>query len=424
MTTNFQSQSLEDWLFYLEQQHPSEIELGLNRVKLVAQEANLYQFPNSKIVLVAGTNGKGTTIRFMEQYLLASGFSVGVYSSPHMFTYHERVRINGQHLADQEHIDAFSCIEQNRGTTPLTYFEFGTLAGIKLLQQAELDYVLIEVGLGGRLDATNILNHDLSIITSIGLDHIDWLGETLEKIAFEKAGIFRKNKPVVIGEPKQYDAFIKQIEQHQVSRVQQFEQDYFIKQTDKAWSYQSESLNSDNLTLPLIPVQNISTAITALLQLEIQVEKNKIEEVLSNLSLPGRMQLVNSVPMQMVDVAHNSHALNYLINTIENNQQFEQITKIDVVIAMMKDKDIAQTLKLLMGKVNNWYLADLENNPRAAKAIEIADLLHQQGEKNVMKFESIKQAWAYGKSNQVKDSLLLGFGSFYTVAEILSQTEV
>ena len=427
MKTNkncFQSQSLNDWLFYLEQQHPSEIELGLARVKQVAQQGDLLNLSSGKTVLVAGTNGKGTTIAFMEQYLLSLGFSVGVYSSPHMFTYHERVRITGQHLSDQDHISAFSYIEHQRNDTPLTYFEFGTLAGFKLLQQANLDFVLVEVGLGGRLDATNIINHDLAIVTSIGLDHVDWLGDDLNTIAFEKAGIFRSGKPAVVGEPENYPAFEQQAKDHNVSKLMQLSQDYQYEITDSAWQYKSKPHTFSDLSIPLIPIQNVSTAITVLSQLDIELSASKINRVLEKVSLTGRMHILNDAPMAMVDVAHNSHAINYLLTTIAKSTRFSHVKEIHLVIAMMKDKDIKQSLELFQGAVTHWYLGNLPDNPRAAKTDDLAAELRVMGEKNVHILGSVKDAWLSGRENQTESSLLLGVGSFYTVAEILELEEV
>lgn len=424
MTKKFQSQSLNDWLFYLEQQHPSEIELGLARVKQTAEQADIKEFANSKVVLVAGTNGKGTTIRFIESYLLAQGKTVGVYSSPHLFKYNERVRINGQDASDQQHIDSLSYIEEKRQDIPLTYFEFGTLAGLRLLQQSNLDYVLIEVGLGGRLDATNIIKHDVAVITSIGLDHVDWLGDTLEKIAFEKAGIIRENKPVVIGEPVQYQSFQEQARALKASDVFQVEQDFSFSQSEELWSVKLGERQFNNLALPLIPIQNVSTALKVLDILNIDLSEAEINDVLANVSLPGRMQMVADKPMQMVDVAHNSHALKYLLNTIDNHPCFKQVKSLDIVIAMMKDKDISESLELFKGKVNNWYVAELKDNPRAAKAKDLANTLRKLGEESVHELSTIDEAWNKASENQSGESLLLGLGSFYTVAEILERTEV
>ncbi len=429
MTQRFQSQSLEDWLFYLEQQHPSEIELGLNRVKTVATKAELSNFGHTKVVLVAGTNGKGTTIRFLESYLIAQGHKVGIYSSPHLFKYNERVRLNGEDASDELHIESLSLIEQLRDQTPLTYFEFGTLAGLKLLQQQELDFALIEVGLGGRLDATNILDHDIAVVTSIGLDHVDWLGDDLNTIAFEKAGIFRAGKPAIVGEPKVYPSFSEQADSHQVSALYQVGKDFKYEVLADTWNAELYNENLGNvrfegLSLPLIPVQNVTTALVVLQQLGIELEQQTINSVLETVTLTGRLQILNESPMRMVDVAHNGHAIRHLLNTLDSHPKFAGVKSIDVVLAMMKDKDIEACLSLFKGKVVNWYLGDLPNNPRAALADDIKSVLVKLAESNVHVLPDVKQAWQKACENQSSETLLLGLGSFYTVAEILDQKEV
>lgn len=429
----FKSQSLSDWLFYLESQHNKEIDLGLERVLTVAENASVQDLHAGKVVLVAGTNGKGTTIRFMEQYLLGLGKTVGVYSSPHMFEYNERVRINGESASDQDLIDAFTFIEQHRQGTGLSYFEFGTLAGFKLLQSKQLDYVLVEVGLGGRLDATNILEHDVSVVTSIGLDHIDWLGDTIEKIGFEKAGIFKKDKPAIVGEPNNIASIVQQAKNHQVSEFVQFGQDYSFEQNTSlaqstslvknTWNFVYGDIRFNKLPNVLIPKQNICTSLVTLIKLGVTLEPDNIEQTLSQLSLPGRMQIVSTEPLQMVDVAHNPHAVEYLRSMLLADTQLKSVSKVTAVIAMMKDKDIKQTLALMIDVVDEWVIGDLVGNPRAAKKEDIADILQSLGQNNVTMLASVKLAWLYANENQNKDSLLLGFGSFYTVAEILNKEE-
>ena len=423
----FKSQSLSDWLFYLESQHNKEIDLGLERVLTVAENASVKDLHAGKVVLVAGTNGKGTTIRFIEQYLLGLGKSVGVYSSPHMFEYNERVRINGNSASDQDLIDSFSFIEQHRKGTSLSYFEFGTLAGFKLLQSKQLDYVLVEVGLGGRLDATNILEHDVSVVTSIGLDHIDWLGDTIEKIGFEKAGVFRKDKPAVVGEPKHIESITQQAKNHQVSEFVQFGQDYSFELNtsllENTWDFVYDDIRFNKLPNVLIPKQNICTSLVTLIKLGVTLEQGNIEQTLSKLSLPGRMQIVSTEPLQMVDVAHNPHAVEYLRSMVLADNQLKSVSSVTAVIAMMKDKDIKQTLSLMIDVVDEWVLGDLVGNPRAAKKEDIAEILKSLGQNNVTMLPSVKLAWLYANENQNKDSLLLGFGSFYTVAEILNKEE-
>jgi len=194
------SQSLDDWLSYLESIHPQNIELGLSRVKQVAKDLGLLE-DLGYTLLVGGTNGKGSTCAYIEQLLLASGVSTGVFSSPHIIRYNERVRINGNELADDAHVQALRFIELGRGDTTLTYFEFNTLAALYLMKQAKVDCFILEVGLGGRLDSTNIVDADMAVITTIDLDHQSWLGDTREAVSFEKAGIFRNKQRVICGEP-------------------------------------------------------------------------------------------------------------------------------------------------------------------------------------------------------------------------------
>ncbi len=419
----FQSQSLTDWLFYLESQHNKEIDLGLDRVLTVANNANVTDLSAKKVVLVAGTNGKGTTIRFMEQYLLALGKSVGVYSSPHMFEYNERVRINGASASDEEIVESLSYIEQHRGSTSLSYFEFGTLAGFKLFQSKQLDVVLIEVGLGGRLDATNILNHDVSVITSIGLDHTDWLGDTIEKIGFEKAGIFKKGKPAVVGEPRVINSIAEQAKRHQVSEFVKYQQDYNYSEQATHWTFEYKDLTLDNLPNILIPKQNISTALVTLDKLGVELNQEIICQVLSTLALPGRMQILHTAPLKMVDVAHNAHAVSYLRSAVLSSPTLSKKTKVSAVVGMMKDKDIKQTLSLMTDVVTHWFVGDLVNNSRAASKEDIEQILKQLGQKNITVLPSISEAWSRASELQDKQTLLLGFGSFYTVAEILNQAE-
>jgi dihydrofolate synthase/folylpolyglutamate synthase len=423
-STVFESQSLNDWLFYLENQHHTEIELGLGRISQVAGAAGLNSFPNSKVVLVAGTNGKGTTIRFIEQYLLALGKTVGVFSSPHIHRYTERVRLNDRELSEQEHVEAFSYVEQRKEGISLSYFEASALGAFYLFNKHKPEFLLIEVGLGGRLDATNIVAHDLAIITSIGLDHIDWLGSDLEGIAYEKAGIFRESKPAIIGELSDYAAFKKQAKEHKVSIVDKAGLDYrFENDTDGTWHYQSASLTINFLPNTRFPKQNIATGITALNRLDIEISEQVLKGTISNLSLPGRLQVINETPLQVIDVAHNAHSIKHLLQTIKEQPLFQGKKETSIVMAMMKDKDVKEVLNLLKDKIDNWYLGELPSNPRAASATSIKEGLISMGEKNIHVSESIAEAWKVACKNQSKDGLLLGLGSFYTVAEILTLTE-
>lgn len=417
--TNFQSQSLNDWLFYLESQHHKEIDLGLERVIQVAKKAEIIELNAGKVVLVAGTNGKGTTIRFMEQYLVGQGFNVGVYSSPHLFTYNERVRINGKNLPDQYHIDAFAHIEASRAGSNLTYFEFGTLAAYKIFSDLKLDYVLVEVGLGGRLDATNILNQDLAVLTSLGLDHTDWLGDTIEQIGFEKAGIFKPNQPAVVGFSDAPETVFQQATNLQVSKLSIAGRDYQIELASNTWHYKNKQVALDNLPKPLIPIQNVATAITSLIELGVDLDVHSIDTTIKNMALAGRMQEISGSPKTMVDVAHNPQSVAYLNTQLKQHPNFEHVDTVVAVVAMMKDKDIEETLKHIKDSVDVWLVGDLVGNPRAETATNIQQLLRKLGEDNIEIFDTVSLAWQRGKDLINEQSLLLGFGSFYTVADIL-----
>lgn len=429
-TQPFQSQSLDDWLFYLEQQHPKEIELGLDRIQCVAERANVTNLNAKQTVLVAGTNGKGTTIRFVEQALIAQGFSVGVFSSPHIFNYNERVRINGEMLADQAHIDAFNFIESRRGDVALTYFEFSTLASYRIFQQLALDVVLIEVGLGGRLDSTNIVQQDISVITSIGLDHTDWLGETKEEIAFEKAGIFKPGTTAIIGEGHKYKAFAEQADAHQVGKVLQTGRDFSYELLggevpNQWWQYSSEHKVYDALALNYVPVQNLATAITVLIELGIELSQEEVNNVIENFSLDGRMQVLSEQPLQMVDVAHNPHAVTFLADSIKSRPPFAKARHVSAVVAMMKDKDIKQTLQTMVPIVDEWFIGGLPQNSRAADSQALKRILEELGVFKIHSFGKVEDAWQAASEQQKLESeseksLLVGFGSFFTVAEILN----
>lgn len=419
-----QSQSLSDWLFYLEQQHPTEIDLGLARVQEVAERANVIDLKAKKTVLVAGTNGKGTTIRFMEMALLKLGFRVGVFSSPHLFHYNERVRINGNPLPNEAHVESFQYIEQHRQHTSLTYFEFSTLSAYRLFQQAELDFVLIEVGLGGRLDSTNIVQQDLSIITSIDLDHTDWLGETREEIGFEKAGIFKPGNTAIIGEPNPPSTIVQQAKTHQIKELLFVKKDFdFDLDTNGCWSFSGQQDFSE-LSRGFVPLTNMSVAITALLKLDVKLDRELINHVIADFNLPGRMQFLNQSKSQLVDVAHNPHAVSYLAETLTSRQPEIGYKKINAVVAMMKDKDIKATLSNIAHLINNWHVADLPNNPRAAKSHDILTILQSMGITNITAHSNVEEAWKVAEKEQEKEALLLGFGSFYTVGEILQSQKL
>ena len=400
---------LAAWLYYLERLHAKAIDLGLERVGSVAAHLQLLQ-PAPCVFTVAGTNGKGTTCRLLETILLAAGFRVGVYSSPHMLRYTERVRIQGEELSEMRHSEAMAAIETGRGDTSLSYFEFGTLAALWLFKQASLDVVILEVGLGGRLDATNIVDADVSIITSIGLDHTELLGPDRESIGREKAGILRAGKPAVIGEPDR-PASIDASAQNLGALLFCRDRDWFFSRTGDSWRWHDDRQTLTDLPLPAIPLANAATALAALARSPLQVSGQAIRRGLEQASLPGRFQIIRRQPLCILDVAHNPHAAGYLSAQLA---QLPVTGKIRAVVGMLADKDIAGTLDCLRGQVDEWYCAGLDG-PRAASAAEVAGYLDRAGQ-----FDDVASAWRRALQDAEPQDCVLVFGSFHTVAPVLA----
>ena len=405
-----QAWSISQWLAYLEQIHPSNIELGLARVNAVFNNLHL-DFNDQTVVTVAGTNGKGTTCAFIEQALLSKNKSVAVFSSPHLIDYRERVRDQGVMLSEEAHCQAFMQVEQARGNVTLTYFEFGTLAALYLLKQSKADYLLLEVGLGGRLDAVNIVQPNIAVITSIGLDHQDWLGDTRELIAIEKAGIFRKGIPAVIGEPEPPETLMQEVERHQVQVYWQTK-DFDYQINTQGFYWQGENINYQCLPQPFVPAQNVSTALKVLELLGMKFEDQSLKKVFANTQLVGRRQVIQQQPTVMLDVAHNPQATSLLASDIKNMGY----KRIIAVVAMLADKDIQASLAPMQQVVTSWYCANLDVS-RGASANVVASALTT--DKKVVNFPSVKAAYKNVLANARQDDLIIVFGSFFTVADVL-----
>ncbi|WP_339721655.1 bifunctional tetrahydrofolate synthase/dihydrofolate synthase [uncultured Paraglaciecola sp.] len=402
---------LDQWLIYLEQIHPSNIELGLERVAKVFAKLQL-DLSQRVIVTVAGTNGKGTTCALIEQAVLTSQQSVAVFSSPHLLDYRERVRVAGAMLPEKAHCQAFLKIEQARGDISLTYFEFGTLAALQLMADSNAKYLILEVGLGGRLDAINIIDPNIAVITSIDLDHQDWLGNTRELIAIEKAGIFRANIPAVIGEPNPPSTLLEATLKYQVTPLWQGKDFYF--QTDaKGFHWQGANCRFDSLPLPHIPAQNASTALQVIEILDLQLDNTLMAQVFEQTSLPGRRQIIQNSPKVILDVAHNPQATRLLASDIKNMQYRSVIG----VVAMLADKDIHATLAPMLPIVSTWYCASLDV-PRGAKASTLVAAVLPSGQK-VLDYDSVEIAYTSALEKADKEDLVIVFGSFFTVTNVL-----
>ncbi|MCU1794133.1 bifunctional tetrahydrofolate synthase/dihydrofolate synthase [Pectobacterium polaris] len=399
---------LVTWLHYLEHLHAQAIDLGLDRVKQVAEHLQLLQ-PAATIFTVAGTNGKGTTCCTLESILLAAGLRVGVYSSPHLVRYTERVRIQGKELPEAQHTRAFADIEAGRGAVSLTYFEFGTLSALQLFKQANLDVVILEVGLGGRLDATNIVDADVSVVTSIAIDHTDWLGNDRESIGREKAGIFRQGRPAVVGEPDM-PGTIADVAAEKGAQLRRRGRDWEYSVQRETWSWQDKQRELSRLPLPNVPLANAATALAALHYSSLNVSEEAIRQGLQHAALPGRFQTVQASPRLILDVAHNPHAAAYLANRLA---ALPKTGKVRAVVGMLSDKDIAGTLAHLTPLVDAWYCAPLEG-PRGATAQQIAEhLTHSQS------FSDVVAAWQQAMSEATEQDIVIVCGSFHTVAHVM-----
>ena len=412
--------ALEQWLSYLESIHPSAIDMGLTRVEQVAERLKL-QFDNTLLITVAGTNGKGTTCRFLEQALLAQGKRVAVYGSPHLVSYRERVRFNGEWADSHAFCQAFQAIEAAREEITLTYFEFGTLAAIKMMQDWQADVVILEVGLGGRLDATNILDANLAVITTIDLDHQDYLGDTREKIATEKAGIMRENGKAVIGELRPPDTLFASVNERNVDAVWA-QKDFYSNGSaplnqQGQWDWQGKYSILNSLPAPHIPFQNVCTALAALEAIELLPSNAIIQNVIANTRLPGRQQLLRNTPKVVVDVAHNPQATKAMLSWLQGFQA----NKIHAVVGMLKDKSIAETLAPLSQLNAQWYVASTEG-ARGCEADVLTSALESAAvpASAISRFNGVAPAYESALKHCENNELVLVFGSFITVAAVMT----
>jgi dihydrofolate synthase / folylpolyglutamate synthase len=407
---------LHSWLNYLETLHPKLIDLGLERIGIVAKQLNLLSF-TCPVITVAGTNGKGSCVALLESILLAQGYRVGSYSSPHLFTYNERVRINGQAIDDAALCQAFTVIDKIRADVSLSYFEFGTLAALLIFKQADLDAIILEVGMGGRLDATNIVDADVAIISTIALDHMEWLGDTREKIGFEKAGIMRKDKACVCGD----FAVPQSVREHANkigARLYCQDKEFGYKKENDIWSWWSRQQQINKLPIPKIELQNAATVLMALelLTQKINITQNAVKQGLKNVFLPGRFQIFHHNNIEIIlDVAHNPAATALLAKKLAETNG---VGKTLAVVAMLADKDIHNSVANVLTQITAWYVAGLAV-PRGGTAQLLADSLQALPVYNVYQYADVWTAFNAALASAQAGDRIIVFGSFYTVAQVL-----
>lgn len=419
-----QSLSLAQWLTRLEALHPSEIELGLERVSAVAARLRLLEgFPC--LITVAGTNGKGSCVASMEALLLGQGHSVGTYTSPHLLRYNERIRINGREADDDSICRAFELIDEARGEISLTYFEFGTLAALLLFREAQPDVVVLETGLGGRLDAVNILDADVAVISSIGLDHQQWLGGDREAIGREKAGILRRSRPVVCVEPDPPHSLIEAANGLDCPWYGPGPDDTLQwRQQGDVWSWSGQdadgrSLVMEGLPMPALALSNVAAALQALVLTPFGPDRAVVERVLPDLQLPGRRQRLFDARHQrhvLLDVAHNEQAARALADSL---RRMQWPGRIHLVLAMMADKDHAAFYRVLESGIDFWYITRVEQ-PRCLPAETLLERLVEQGATAVRgPYADVPAAYEDACRQSGADDMILVCGSFYTVSAMM-----
>ena len=413
------SRSLDGWLEYISAQHPAGIALGLERVGEVLKRMAL---PTPRVTLtVGGTNGKGSTCAMLERILLESGYRVGLYTSPHIERYNERVRVQGEAVADEVLVRSFEKVEAARGTTPLTYFEYGTLGAFAIFAESHLDAVILEVGLGGRLDAVNLIDADGAIVVSVDLDHQSYLGDTREKIGFEKAGIFRAGRPAIFGD-KNPPASLVDHAKAIGADLQVLGKDYGFEQRERQWDFIGKRGAKRALPVPALrghwQLKNASAALAALDEVagKLPISLGEVKMGLTLVNLPGRLQVMPGRPQIVLDVAHNPHAARSLADGLLDMGFTKKTT---AVFAMLGDKDIGGVIDALKGRIDQWFVTTVAND-RAAPAERLAQELAARGLAGVTRtFATVEAALAEARRESGPDDRILVFGTFNAVADAL-----
>ena len=419
-------QSLHQWLQWQEQLHPKKVELGLERIASVWRKAGPEVALPFRVITVAGTNGKGSSAALLEAILRAAGYRVGCFTSPHLIRYNERIRVDGKDAQDDLICSAFERIDQARGETSITYFEFSALAALRIFCDAELDVVVLEVGLGGRLDAVNMIDPDLALITTIGLDHTEWLGGTLNEIAREKAGIMRSGIPVVYASLSAPGSLLEHARSVQ-AELYLAGIDFSFRNSGITWDWWSSGSHMEKLPLPALKgeyqLQNAAGVLMALtlMQSRLPLQRKAIEEGLRRAQLRGRFQVIPGNPTIVLDVAHNAAAVGVFA---ENLKQLPCAGQTRAVFGMMSDKDVASVVAIMVPLVDRWYLADLGvsrgmSTDRLSAFLTAATV----DSANINQDADAASAFSRAMVDAASNDIILVFGSFWLVGDILDRIQ-
>ncbi len=419
--------SLDAWLAHIERLHHRPIDLGLDRVRAVADRLGLhFECP---VVIVGGTNGKGSTCAMLDSILRAAGYRVGLYTSPHLLRFNERVQVNGQPAEDAALVEQLQTVDAARGDVSLTYFEFTTLAILRLLMQQRLDAAILEVGLGGRLDAVNVIDADVSIITSIDIDHVDYLGPTREHIGFEKAHIYRSGRPAICADP-QPPASLLEVARNLGADLWLFGRDFNYAGMDygkglQQWSYGGRVQRRASLPYPALRGANqLLNAAGALAALEalgdrLPISQQAVRTGLLTVEIPGRFQVLPGRPTIVLDVAHNPHAAAVLARNLDSQGFFPET---HAVFGMLADKDVSGVIGHVKRRIDHWHVGPT-SGARGLSAAQAAAYLREAGATSITEHETLEAAHACACERADPDARIVVFGSFTTVAAVMLATQ-
>lgn len=418
-----QRTTLAQWLGHVERLHPKSIELGLDRVRDVAGRMGLKL--GGTVITVGGTNGKGSTCALLESILIQGGYRTAVYTSPHLVSFNERARLDGRNADDAELVTHFEAVERARGDIPLTYFEFTTLAILSLFAERQPDVTILEVGLGGRLDAVNVVDPHCSIVTCVDVDHAEFLGDTREKIGWEKAHIFRTGCPAICSDPMPPRSLVDYAREIDAD-LWLFGRDFNYSGDRQQWSYGGRNQRRSSLAYPalrganqLLNAAGVFAALEALRE-RIPVSQQAVRQGIASVDLPGRFQVLAGRPTVVLDVAHNPHAAAHLANTLDNMGFFPYTW---AVFGAMADKDLAGIVAHLKDRIDHWLVVPLPG-PRAASAERLLEVLDACGvsagkERIVEAHASPREALASARERMTENDRIIVFGSFLTVGDVL-----
>ena len=412
--------TVNEWLDWQQTVHPLNIDFKLERILSVYEKLNISSIAK-KVITVAGTNGKGSTVSFLESILSNTNYNVGTFTSPHILKYNERIKINQKEIDDESLLDVFELIDKKRGSTTLTYFEFATLSAFYLFSKSDLDVAVLEVGLGGRLDATNIIDSDISIITSIGIDHTEFLGSTIDSIALEKAGVMRPFKKSIFAQDKPPAALFQYAKNNSVNLLVH-NNDYSVTRNAKTWGIKSKNITIENIpNLKMIGDYQYNYAAASTMALaeilpECISDDNQTKEALCNTQISGRFQYLKKSPDIILDVAHNEDASKSLARNIKNIGY----KKIIAVLGILADKDVYSIVEPFSSFINHWHIGTIDSE-RGMNSDEIKYRINSlfKNSLSISTYSSISSAFISAVNSQDNDTLILAYGSFYTVSEVL-----